>query len=297
MNPSNTGKNFLRAFKCFSIIALSLVSAGLAIAQDHPAYILYNGKGKKLKLGKMMQQLGDKDILLFGEYHNNPIAHWLQLEVTTQLADQRQLILGAEMFEQDNQQALTNFIQGKISERQLDSSARLWKNYPTDYAPLVRLAKNKGIAFAATNIPRRYASLVARAGLEALDTLDAVQKSWIAPLPIAYDSSLPGYKNMISMMGGHGGSNLPKAQAVKDATMAHFILQYYQSGSLFIHFNGSYHSDFHEGILWYLKRQRPELKYATITTVSQKDIHRLESEHLGRADYIICVPENMTTTY
>ncbi len=99
------------------------------------------------------------------------------------------------------------------------------------------------------------------------------------------------------MMGGHGGSNLPKAQATKDATMAHFILQYYQPGSLFIHFNGSYHSDFYEGILWYLKRQRPELKYATITTVSQKDISKLEREHLGRADFIICVPDNMTTTY
>jgi uncharacterized iron-regulated protein len=297
MNPSNTGRNLFRHFKYLIVAACFVLSAGVVIAQDNPAYILYNAKGKKIKYGKMMQQLGDKDILLFGEYHNNPIAHWLQLEVTTQLAEQRQLVLGAEMFEQDNQQALTDFLQGKISERRLDSNARLWKNYPTDYAPLVRFAKNKGIAFAATNIPRRYASLVARSGLEALDTLGALQKSWIAPLPIAYDSSLPGYKNMVAMMGGHGGSNLPKAQAVKDATMAHFILQYYQTGSLFIHFNGSYHSDFYEGILWYLKRQKPELKYATITTVSQKDIRRLEAEHLGRADYIICVPENMTTTY
>jgi len=248
MNPSNTGRNLFRHFKYLIVAACFVLSAGVIIAQDNPAYILYNAKGKKIKYGKMMQQLGDKDILLFGEYHNNPIAHWLQLEVTTQLAEQRQLVLGAEMFEQDN-------------------------------------------------IPRRYASLVARAGLEALDTLGALQKSWIAPLPIAYDSSLPGYKNMVAMMGGHGGSNLPKAQAIKDATMAHFILQYYQTGSLFIHFNGSYHSDFYEGILWYLKRQKPELKYATITTVSQKDIRRLEAEHLGRADYIICVPENMTTTY
>lgn len=297
MEPSAIGRHLLHTFKCLTLTTLFIVTACSVIAQDNPAYILYNAKGKKIKYGKMMQQLGDKDILLFGEYHNNPIAHWLQLEVTTQLAEQRQLVLGAEMFEQDNQQALTDFLQGKISERRLDSNARLWKNYPTDYAPLVRFAKTRGIRFAATNIPRRYASLVARAGLETLDTLGALQKSWIAPLPIAYDSSLPGYKNMVAMMGGHGGSNLPKAQAIKDATMAHFILQYYQTGSLFIHFNGSYHSDFYEGILWYLKRQRPELKYATITTVSQKDISKLDTEHLGRADYIICVPENMTTTY
>ncbi|MFN9666097.1 MAG: ChaN family lipoprotein [Bacteroidota bacterium] len=274
-----------------------LLIAPIIQAQDKPAYVLYNAKGKKVRFSKMMQQLEETDILLFGEYHNNPISHWLQLEVTTGLAGKRQLVLGAEMFEQDNQLALTDFIEGRISERQLDSSARLWKNYPTDYAPLVRFAKSNGIAFAATNIPRRFASLVARGGFEALDTLGSTQKSWIAPLPIAYDSTLPGYKNMLAMMGGHGGSNLPKAQAVKDATMAHFILQFYRPGSLFIHYNGAYHSDFHEGISWYLQEKQPALRIATITTVSQKDIGQLEKEHLGRADYIICVADNMTTTY
>ncbi|MFN5359175.1 MAG: ChaN family lipoprotein [Bacteroidota bacterium] len=274
-----------------------LLIAPIIQAQDKPAYVLYNAKGKKVRFSKMMQQLEETDILLFGEYHNNPISHWLQLEVTTGLAGKRQLVLGAEMFEQDNQLALTDFIEGRISERQLDSSARLWKNYPTDYAPLVRFAKSNGIAFAATNIPRRFASLVARGGFEALDTLGSTQKSWIAPLPIAYDSTLPGYKNMLAMMGGHGGSNLPKAQAVKDATMAHFILQFYRPGSLFIHYNGAYHSDFHEGISWYLQQKQPALRIATITTVSQKDIGQLEKEHLGRADYIICVADNMTTTY
>ncbi len=274
-----------------------LLIAPIIQAQDKPAYVLYNAKGKKVRFSKMMQQLEETDIFLFGEYHNNPISHWLQLEVTTGLAGKRQLVLGAEMFEQDNQLALTDFIEGRISERQLDSSARLWKNYPTDYAPLVRFAKSNGIAFAATNIPRRFASLVARGGFEALDTLGSTQKSWIAPLPIAYDSTLPGYKNMLAMMGGHGGSNLPKAQAVKDATMAHFILQFYRPGSLFIHYNGAYHSDFHEGISWYLQQKQPALRIATITTVSQKDIGQLEKEHLGRADYIICVAANMTTTY
>ena len=99
------------------------------------------------------------------------------------------------------------------------------------------------------------------------------------------------------MMGGHSGANLPKAQAIKDATMAYFILQHFKTGSLFLHYNGSYHSDNYEGILWHLKNKRPELKYGTITTVSQKDVNTLLAENIGRADYIICVPENMTTTY
>ena len=79
--------------------------------------------------------------------------------------------------------------------------------------------------------------------------------------------------------------------------MAHFILENFKQGSLFIHYNGSYHSENYEGILWYLKKKRPELKYATITTVSQKDIGKLLAENKGKADFIICVDEDMTTTY
>ena len=139
--------------------------------------------------------------------------------------------------------------------------------------------------------------MIARGGFEALDTIPAREKAWIAPLPIGYDPELPGYKNMLAMMGGHSGENLPKAQAIKDATMAHFILQYYKPGSLFIHYNGAYHSENYEGIVWYLKKQSPSLRIATITTVSQKGIQHLLKENKGKADFIICVDEDMTTTY
>ena len=104
---------------------------------------------------------------------------------------------------------------------------------------------------------------------------------------------------MSAMGGGHGGTNenLPKSQAIKDATMAHFILQNWSSGKLFIHFNGSYHSDNFEGIVWYLKNSNPELKIKTITAEYQDDLDSLNEETAGTADYIIVVPENMTKTY
>jgi uncharacterized iron-regulated protein len=283
--------------KRFFLFIASLFFFTFLFGQQKTAYILYNAKGKKVSYEKMIRDLGKKDIVLFGEFHNNPIAHWLQLEVTTSLKQTREMVLGAEMFEQDNQEALDLYLQGKIKAKGLDSMARLWKNYPTDYAPLVNFAKENHIAFAATNVPRRYASLISKGGFEALDTISVKEKTWMAPLPIAYDPELPGYKKMMEMMGGHSGANLPKAQAIKDATMAYFILQYYKPGSLFLHYNGSYHSDNYEGILWYLKNKQPGLKYATITTVSQKDVNTLLAENKGRADYIICVDENMTTTY
>lgn len=277
----------------FSLLFISLTIA----AQQKPAYVLYNSKGKKVSYRKMIKELAAKDIVLFGEYHNNAIAHWLELAVAKNLSEKRNLTFGAEMFEADNQQALNDYLNGKITAKGLDSAARLWSNYKTDYSPIVDFAKEKNAAFIATNIPRRYAALVSKKGFEALDTLSKVDKSWMAPLPMAYDSTLPGYVKMVEMMGGHGGANMPKAQATKDATMAYFILQNFKPGNLFIHYNGSFHSDNYDGINWYLKKNRPDLKYATITTVSQKNIKELLAENMGKADYIICVDEDMTNTY
>ena len=162
---------------------------------------------------------------------------------------------------------------------------------------LVDFAKTNKIPFIGTNIPRRYASLVHSGGFEALDTLSDEEKSWIAPLPIAFDPELPTYKDILKMMGDHGSPRLVMAQAIKDATMAHFILANYRQGNLFIHYNGSFHSDYHEGIGWYLKQQNPALACSTVTTVSQEDTGKLSDENKGKADFIICVDENMTTTY
>jgi uncharacterized iron-regulated protein len=286
--------NFMKSvLLIFSFLFTSLTIA----AQQKPAYVLYNSKGKKVSYRKMIKELANKDIVLFGEYHNNAIAHWLELAVAKDLSETRSLTFGAEMFEADNQQALNNYLDGKITAKGLDSAARLWSNYKTDYAPIVDFAKEKNAAFIATNIPRRYAALVSKKGFEVLDTLSTLDKSWMAPLPMAYDSTLPGYVKMVEMMGGHGGANMPKAQATKDATMAYFILQNFKPGNLFIHYNGSFHSDNYDGINWYLKKNRPDLKYATITTVSQKNIKELLAENKGKADYIICVDEDMTNTY
>ena len=279
------------------MITMSFLLLVCVTAQDKPAYVLYNAKGKKVSYTKMIKAIVQNDIVMIGESHNNPISHWMELEITKDCKEQKSLVMGAEMFEQDNQPALDLYLQGKLTAKGLDSAARLWKNYTTDYAPLVNFAKENNIVFAASNVPRRYAALVSKGGLAALDTLSAKEKAWIAPLPISYDPELPGYKNMMTMMAGHGSVNMPKAQAIKDATMAYFILKYYTPGSLFIHYNGSYHSQNHDGIVWHLKHSKPDLKIITVTTVSQKDIKHLLAENKNTADFIICVDEEMTTTY
>ncbi len=281
----------LRAF-----ITLLLLATNLVFSQKNP-YIIYNAKGKKISYKKMLKTLSKKDITLFGELHNNPIAHWLQFELTSDLHKLKPLILGAEMIEADNQNELNDYLSGKITSRQLDTLARLWPNYQTDYAPLVDFAKDNHLNFIATNIPRRYANRVYKKGFKVLDTLSHQEKAWIAPLPIAFDSELPNYKKILTMFGSHGSPKLVMAQAIKDATMASFILKNYQVGHLFMHYNGTYHSNNYEGILWYLKKERTDLNYATISTVSQDNIYRLLKENINLADFIICIDSDMTKTY
>ncbi|MCK5731104.1 MAG: ChaN family lipoprotein, partial [Draconibacterium sp.] len=117
-------------------------------------------------------------------------------------------------------------------------------------------------------------------------------------LPIRYDAELECYKSMLEMegVGSHVTENFPKAQALKDATMAHFILNNWSAGQLSLHYHGAYHSANFESIYWHLKQLNPNLNIVTITTVSQKDVTELTEENIGIADYAICVDENMTST-
>lgn len=275
----------------------ALIITLTATAQDKQGYQLFTKEGKKTTYKKLLKAAGETEVVLFGELHDNALVHWLQLELTKDLAEKKELVLGAEMIEADNQDELNHYLAGTITQKQFDSLARLWPNYKTDYKPLVDFAKDKKFKFVAANIPRRFASLVYKQGFEALNSLTAEEKSWIAPLPIAYDAALPGYQAMLEMGGGHGGDNLPKAQAVKDATMGYFIAQNLTPGTIFIHYNGTYHSDNFEGINWYLKKQTPNVKILTIAAVSQKDIDKLEDENLKKADFILVVDEDMTKTH
>ncbi|MEW5844685.1 MAG: ChaN family lipoprotein [Bacteroidota bacterium] len=272
--------------------------------QDKQAYVIYNAKGERVVYQSVVNAAKISDLVLFGELHDNPMAHWLELELTVDLFDATKgsILLGAEMFEADNQLILDEYLGGYISQQRFEAEARLWPNYKTDYKPLVEFAKSKGLKFVATNIPRRYASMVSVGGFDTLLSLTSQAKSYIAPLPVEYDANLGCYKGMLSMMGmpGKGKSNpefFPMAQAIKDATMAYNITRNLMDNHIFIHFHGSYHSNNYEGIYWYVKRKNSNLKIVTIATVTQDDITVLAKGNMGIADFIIVVPERMTRTY
>ena len=281
------------------LIVLALCFIGMSFSAHKSAYQLYNAQGKSMRYEQLLKQAAEADIVLFGELHNNPIAHWLQYELTKDLYAQvgNELVLGAEMFESDDQLVVNEYLQGRLSDKSFKDECKLWPNYTTDYKPLMDFAKKNGLPFIATNIPRRYASMVFNRSVKVLDSLSDEAKRWICPLPYAYDTELPCYKNIGQAAGMHGGDNLPRSQAIKDATMAHFILKNYHRGNVFLHYNGSYHSNNHESIVWYLKQKYPNLKILTIATQEQSDASVFDEEDQNLADFILYVPETMTKTH
>lgn len=286
--------------KVFAILVLLAIF--LSFKNDKPAYRFFDADGKKAKYSSILKEASEADVVFFGELHNNPICHWLQYEITKDLYTEKngEVILGAEMFEADNQMIMNEYLSGIISSKSYKNEARLWPNYKTDYAPLVEFAKDSNLVFVATNIPRRYASVVYKKGFEGLEGLSPEAKLYIAPLPVEYDAEVACYKSMLEGMkgmGAHVTETLPMAQAIKDATMAYKIAGYLDTRKLFIHYNGSYHSDNFEGILWYLNKYKPGLNIVTIASVEQNDLKDLEEEYLNSANYILVIPEDMTKTH
>ncbi|SEF44263.1 Uncharacterized iron-regulated protein [Halpernia humi] len=284
-------------------ILLIIFSFASLKAQDLKAFQFYNQNGKKVNTEKLVKNLSKYDVVLFGEYHNNSIIHWLELKIAEELYTQKEgkIILGAEMFERDNQAQLNQYLNGKILAKNLKDSVRLWNNYETDYRPLVDFAKDKNLEFIATNIPRKFASMVAKEGLNSLNYLPENDKNLFAKLPISVTLETPGYEEMKTMMGEHAGDkamNFVAAQATKDATMAESITNNLKPGYTFLHFNGDYHSKEFGGIYWYLKQKNPNLKIAVISIFESDDKSlKTPQKDYKPTTFNLVIPEDMTKTY
>lgn len=268
-----------------------------------PAYRFFDRTGGQVSYGMLLDNACGSDIVLFGELHDNPICHWLELELARDLFELKggDLVMGGEMFESDTSTVLQEYLSNQISESYFESQCRLWSNYGTDYKPLVEFARENRINFVATNIPRRYSSIVLDRGFEGLAELSDRAKEYFPPLPIRYDPGLACYRQITDMFDESGEHPvrdfLPRAQAVKDATMANFILRNWSPGKTFLHYNGTYHTDNFEGIAWYLLQENPRLRILVISSVLVDDMTKLDEGSRGLADYILCIPEAMTRTY
>ncbi|MEG1267226.1 MAG: ChaN family lipoprotein, partial [Myroides sp.] len=108
------------------ITALFLLMVSVVSAQVQP-YKIFTSEGKEVSFEKMSKSLQKTDVVLFGELHNNAIAHYFQVKVAKSLhADKsKKLIIGAEMFERDQAEILQNYVKGNLDEKEFEKEARL----------------------------------------------------------------------------------------------------------------------------------------------------------------------------
>ena len=213
------------------------------------------------------------DVVFLGELHDDSTAHVVERLLLAHAVERgRSVLLGLEMFETDVQTVLDEYLAGSIRERDVLAAARPWANYEADYRPLVEYARAHGVPVVATNVPGRYASLVSRRGLAALDSLPEAARAWLPPPPIAPASGALAAK-FTALMGGmaHGSGptveGMLAAQNLRDATMAWRIAEALAAGpgALVVHVNGSFHSAGRLGVPEHLARLAPEARVVVVT--------------------------------
>lgn len=296
----------MKKYLLFLFMLNLLFGTSILKAQELKAYQLYDKKGAPLSFSDFIKEFSTNyDIILFGEFHDNAINHWLELKTTQALYQKRgeDLILGAEMFERDNAKEVDDYLTDRLTEEAFAQEARVWPNYKTDYKPLLDFAKIHRLDFIATNVPRHYAQLVAQYNLDTLSHLKQEDRSYLAKLPLKVSMRTPGYNQMKDMMMEHAGNkvqNYINAQALKDATMAESIQQNWEKGKLFLHFNGNFHSKAYGGIYWYLKRHKKllqRLRVAVITVVQTEDEALSLPQDIEKTEAILVLPQDMTRTF
>ena len=281
-----------------------LIMSMTTYAQKTPEiYRIFDAQGKEVSYEKMIKTVSATDVVFFGEIHNCVISHWMELKVLEALTENnKKLKVGMEMLEADNQLIINEYTSSLISSDRFEEECRLWPNHSTDYEPLVYYAKRHHLPLIATNVPRRYASVVKEKGLAFLDSLSAEAKRYLPKLPIKYvenENAQAGF----ALMGLLGKAKetkpqlMAQAQAIKDATMGWFIAQNLKKGEQMIHFNGTYHSDARNVIIPYLLEYRPKTTISTIRAVRQEEIDKIEEDYLGLADFYICITEDMNMSY
>jgi len=284
----------------YILLFFSISASALLPAQDELKAFQFYQDAKRVTFGEAVNSMADSDVILFGEFHDHAMVHWLQLKTAQALMENGNLIMGGEFFETDDRLLLDELLGGITPMKKFEAEAKLWPNFKTDYAPLLQLAIDSQITFIATNVPRRYASFVARNGVDTLESFSEEAKDLLPPLPMPFSMETPGYQEVYDMMGGGHGmkpENFVLAQALKDYTMAYNIGENADRSKTFLHINGDFHSKDFGGIYWYLNELYPKLKVISIKVVQANDMESIKPDELSGGDIILAIPDDFTRTH
>ena len=299
----------------FLTLALTASLAQQAAAPPPPAAADYvpqrvfdTRRGAFIDFESMVAELARADVVLVGEQHDDPNTHRLEYALVSGLRRRRIApTVSLEMFERDVQEAIDRYLSGAITEDQLLKEARPWPRYATDYRSLVELAKAEGWPVVAANLPRRFASEIAKTGEASIGKLSSADRALVAQdLRCPRDAYFDRFTSAMTDHSPAGGAKPPPsdeqrattdryywAQCSKDETMAESIARASDARAgkpgPVVHITGAFHSDFGAGTA---ERTRRRLAGKAVTVVSILPVSDLDTlapagDDLKRADYLV----------
>ncbi|MDP6891097.1 MAG: ChaN family lipoprotein [Phycisphaerales bacterium] len=278
--------------------------------------VLDGRTGDELGWETFMSRLGDADVVVLGEQHDDATGHAVQLAVVEDMLDRSPGSGGValEMLERDEQILVEDYRDEIIDAETFAelSSSTSWSgtgSWEAWYQPIIDAAIERDAAVIAANAPRRYVRLARTDGWERLDDLDASRKT-LVDRP---DTPMTGgYRDrFIELMSGHddpdaGTDEEARAEAVElaesyfrsqqvwDATMAASVSEALrQSGPPVMLLIGRFHSDSEGGTPQQIRRLHPAAHVVTISLEPECG-EVVFDEAMPQADFIVCTGESDT---
>jgi uncharacterized iron-regulated protein len=254
----------------------------------------------------LLADLAGADVVFVGEEHDDVNTHRIERMLLEGLARRQvDVILSLEMFERDVQEPLDRFEAGRMDETEFLQQTRAWSNYTRDYKPLVDFAIARHWPIVAADVPRALASEVATSGPGVLDGRSETERGWFAR-DRQCSTDDPSFARFRGVMAGHDdpqasaptGAALERyyfAQCLKDETMGESVARAERAGGtdgrhlVVVHVNGSFHSDFGQGVVARTRRRIPDARVVVVTILP---VERLDDLAPGaaaraRADYLV----------
>jgi uncharacterized iron-regulated protein len=276
--------------------------------QPQAAVRVYDTKASKFVTWREFTAVvTSKDLVFFGEQHDDPATHAAEAAVLAAIGEKRDhVVLSMEMFERDVQPLVDQYLAGTISEQNFLAGSRPWDRYTTDYRPMIELARVHGWPVVAANVPRRLASAVSRRGLALLDTLNAADKRFMAREHQCPKDAY--YEKFAETMKGHGAGGGPptasdaammasmtdkfyEAQCVKDEAMGEAVADAWKKapkGAIVFQVDGAFHSDFGLGTAARARRRAPDASSVVITAVPVENLAKATAgDDAKKADYLL----------
>lgn len=282
---------------CAGLETFPSTAARPADPQRRDSRLVDAATGAPVSLDRLADTLAQFDAVILGEFHDSDAVHRFQIELTRRLLERRGAIaISLEQFERDDQGTLDRYLAGEIDEAQFRDEARFWPNYDEHYRPAIELARKRGQAVIAGNIPRPLAARVVKEGM------GPVLAAEFAPRQ-AHAFAGEYRRRFTEVMGGHASemgwtaiANVFAAQCIKDDAMAESISDHLNARSrpwpIVVHWCGAFHSDYRLGTVERLQLRMPGLRIAVISPLHVDDFdHELTAEERTQGEWILLVRE------